>query len=91
MSARSLRGPLEIKGTFKDPAFRPQAKPLLARTAAAAALYAIAPPAALLALIETGPGEDIDCGTGKKIKTKRDGRANDEKKQNGAPPGNPKS
>ena len=34
-------------------------------SAAAAALYAIAPPAALLALIETGPGEDTDCyGTG---------------------------
>jgi hypothetical protein len=27
-------------------------------------LFAIAPPAALLALIETGPGEDVDCGKG---------------------------
>ena len=61
----SLRGPLEIGGTFKDPKFRPQAKSLLGRAAIAAALYAIAPPAALLALIETGPGESIDCYTGK--------------------------
>jgi uncharacterized protein involved in outer membrane biogenesis len=62
VSPVSLRGPLEISGTLKDPRFRPQVKPLLARAAAAAALYAVAPPAALLALIETGPGEDTDCG-----------------------------
>ena len=61
LSPLSLRGPLEIDGTFKDPAFHPKPKPLLARVAAAAALYAIAPPAALLALIETGPGENIEC------------------------------
>ncbi|HET9693412.1 MAG TPA: AsmA family protein [Steroidobacteraceae bacterium] len=63
----SLRGPLKIGGTFKDPEFRPEAKSLLGRAAVAAALYAIAPPAALLALIETGPGEDIDCYTGKEV------------------------
>jgi hypothetical protein len=34
----------------------------LLRTAAAAALYSVAPPAALLALIETGPGKSLDCG-----------------------------
>jgi len=66
VSPLSLRGPIEIGGTLKDPEFRPQAKPLLARAAAAVVLYAIAPPAALLALIETGPGEDVDCHTGKK-------------------------
>ena len=58
----ALRVPLRIGGTFKDPSFRPEAGPLIARTAAAAALYTLAPPAALLALIETGPGESIDCG-----------------------------
>jgi hypothetical protein len=68
MSPLSLRGPLEITGTLKDPEFRPQAKALLARVAAAAALYALAPPAALLALIETGPGEDTDCGKGKAVR-----------------------
>ena len=57
----SLRGPIEITGTFKHPKFLPKAKPLLARLAAAAALYTLAPPAALLALIETGPGENVDC------------------------------
>jgi len=36
-------------------------RPLLARAAVAAALHAIAPPAALLALIETGPGKDVGC------------------------------
>ena len=64
MSPLSLRGPLEIRGTLKDPEFQPKMKPLLARAVAATALYAIAPPAALLALIETGPGKDIECATG---------------------------
>ncbi|MFL6620907.1 MAG: AsmA family protein, partial [Povalibacter sp.] len=61
-SPLSLRTPLQIGGTFKDPSFHPEAGPLILRTAAAAALYSVAPPAALLALIETGPGKDIDCG-----------------------------
>jgi len=64
VSPVSLRGPLHIGGTFKDPSVLPEPAPLAGRVAAAAALYAIAPPAALLALIETGPGKDqrIDCG-----------------------------
>jgi len=57
----ALRVPLKIGGTFKDPSFHPEAGPLILRSAAAAALYSVAPPAALLALIETGPGENIDC------------------------------
>jgi AsmA family protein len=61
-SPLSLRAPLKVAGSFKDPSFRPEAGALALRGAAAAALYAIAPPAALLALIETGPGENIDCG-----------------------------
>ena len=70
----SLRGPLEVGGTFKDPKFRPQAKSLLGRAALAAALYAIAPPAALLAFIETGPGESVDCYTGKDKDDADDGK-----------------
>lgn len=62
VSPVSLRGPLHIGGTFKDPSFAPEPAPLALRGAAAAALYALAPPAALLALIETGPGKDVDCG-----------------------------
>lgn len=62
VSPVSLRVPLEVRGTFKDPSLSPQPGPLVARAAVAAVLYAIAPPAALLALIETGPGEDVGCG-----------------------------
>lgn len=62
-SPLTVRVPLKIGGTLKDPSFHPEAAPLLARTAAAAALYTIVPPAALLALIETGPGANIDCGS----------------------------
>lgn len=61
-SPLALRVPLEIGGTFKDPSIQPKTGPLVARAAAAAALYALAPPAALLALIETGPGENERCG-----------------------------
>jgi uncharacterized protein involved in outer membrane biogenesis len=60
----SLRSPLRVRGTLLDPSIRPQGGPLFLRGAAAAALYAVAPPAALLALIETGPGENADCGRG---------------------------
>ena len=58
----SLRSPLRLTGTLKHPKVRPEAGPLVARGLIAAALYSIAPPAALLALIETGPGEDTGCG-----------------------------
>lgn len=61
VSPVSLRVPLELRGTFKDPQLSPQPGPLVARAALAAALFAIAPPAALLALIETGPGKDVGC------------------------------
>ena len=62
MSPLALRTPLLIKGPMKDPGIRPKAGPLLARVAAGAVLGAIAPPLAALALIETGPGKDADCG-----------------------------
>ncbi|MBN5142125.1 AsmA family protein [Stenotrophomonas maltophilia] len=57
-----LRSPLHISGTFKDPSFRPDFKALGIRGAVALALGSIAPPAALLATIELGPGKDADCG-----------------------------
>lgn len=72
VSPVSLRGPLRVGGTFKDPSFRPEGKSLLARAAVAAALYAIAPPAALLAFVEIGPGEDVDCFQGKKKEKSRE-------------------
>ncbi|WP_312705536.1 AsmA family protein [Stenotrophomonas lactitubi] len=57
-----LRSPLRIGGTFKDPSFRPDFKALGLRGAVALTLGSIAPPAALLATIELGPGKDADCG-----------------------------
>lgn len=60
-SLLSLRSPLQVDGSFKDPDIHPKAGPLALRGLAAAALYGIAPPAALLALIETGPGQDTRC------------------------------
>jgi len=61
VSPVTLRSPLRIGGTLKDPSVLPEPAPLALRAAAAIALYALAPPAALLALIETGPGKDTDC------------------------------
>jgi uncharacterized protein involved in outer membrane biogenesis len=61
-SILSFRTPLVIGGTFKDPSFRPDLKKLGLRGAVALALGSIAPPAALLATIELGPGKDADCG-----------------------------
>ena len=57
----SLRSPLHIEGTFKDPEIALDKKALL-KTAAAVALGAlVAPVAALLPLIERGPGKNVDC------------------------------
>ena len=61
-SILSLRSPLRVGGTFKDPSFRPDLAALGVRGAIALALGSITPPAALLATFETGPGEDSDCG-----------------------------
>ena len=61
-SILSLRSPLVIGGTFTDPSFRPDVKRLGLRGALAIALGNIAPPAALLATLELGPGEDSNCG-----------------------------
>lgn len=57
----SLRSPLRVGGNFRNPTIRPQGGPLILRAAAAVGLYALAPPLALIALVETGPGEDADC------------------------------
>jgi len=61
-SILALRSPLVVGGTFKDPSFRPDLKRLGLRGAVAVALGSIAPPAALLATLEVGPGEDSACG-----------------------------
>ncbi|MGJ4804061.1 AsmA family protein [Luteimonas sp. SDU82] len=61
-SILALRSPLHVGGTFADPSFRPDFARLGLRGAFALALGSIAPPAALLATLELGPGEDSDCG-----------------------------
>lgn len=59
----SIRTPLEVDGSFADPSIGPKGGPLLLRGAAVAALAAVAPPLALLGLLETGPGRDNpQCG-----------------------------
>lgn len=57
----SLRTPVNLQGTFNHVDVSLEKKPLLARAAAAVVLAAVAPPAAILAFIETGPGEDTPC------------------------------
>jgi uncharacterized protein involved in outer membrane biogenesis len=62
MSPLSIRTPLKIGGTLADPSFGLKGGPFLLRGGAVAALASIAPPLALLGLIETGKGKDTDCG-----------------------------
>ena len=58
----SLRAPLWIDGSFKDPDIHPDYGRVGLRGALALALGSIAPPAALLATLELGPGKDAGCG-----------------------------
>jgi uncharacterized protein involved in outer membrane biogenesis len=57
-----LRTPINVKGSFKKPAVRPQIGPLAARAGAGLLLGAINPLLALIPFLESGPGEDTDCG-----------------------------
>jgi uncharacterized protein involved in outer membrane biogenesis len=57
----SLRTPVRLYGRFNQPDYELHKGPLLARAGGAIALLTVAPLAALLPLIETGPGEDSDC------------------------------
>lgn len=61
-SILSIRTPITIGGTLKDPAIGVQTSRLLARGGAAGALAVAFPPAAILAFIDPGLGEDSDCG-----------------------------
>jgi len=62
MSILSLRSPLKIAGTFAAPRPGPDKGALAARGGFALALGAVNPLLALAATIETGPGEDANCG-----------------------------
>ncbi|MES2529921.1 MAG: AsmA family protein [Pseudomonadota bacterium] len=61
MGILSLRTPVRLYGTFKNPDFQIDKGPLLARAGGALALAVAAPVAALIPLIETGPGEATNC------------------------------
>lgn len=61
MSIASLRGPIEVTGTFKQPSVHISDQ-TVARGAAAVALGALVGPlAALIPLIDTGPGHNSNC------------------------------
>jgi uncharacterized protein involved in outer membrane biogenesis len=57
----SLRTPVDLKGTFSHAEVSIEKKPIVARAGAAVALAVINPFAALIPLIETGPGKDTPC------------------------------
>ena len=57
----SLRTPVRVFGSFKNPDYLLEKGPLLARIGGAVALAAAAPLAALIPLLETGPGENTNC------------------------------
>lgn len=58
----SLRTPVHLYGTFRDPDFGLDKGKLMLRAGATAALAAINPLAALVPLLEPGSGKDTDCG-----------------------------
>jgi uncharacterized protein involved in outer membrane biogenesis len=59
----SLRGPIYVTGTLRNPALRPDYKKVGLRAAAAAAIGAVAAPvAALVATVQRGRDREIPCG-----------------------------
>lgn len=61
ISIFSGRAPLHVTGSFKEPSFAPDKTSLAKRGGAAILLGLLNPLAALIPLIETGPGEDSNC------------------------------
>ncbi len=61
MSLFSLRAPLRINGTFADPLVKLDKSRIALRLAGAAALAVLAPPAALLALVDLGEDDRQQC------------------------------
>ena len=57
----SLRSPLYVRGTFSDPDVSVDKGVLALRAGGALALAVVAPVAALLPLVNAGPGEDSEC------------------------------
>jgi hypothetical protein len=62
-SLLSLRGPINVTGTFTDPSVRPDLKRLTARGAAALVLGAVATPlAAVVPFVQLGQKQEVHCG-----------------------------
>lgn len=61
MRVLSLRAPLYVRGSFKQPSVKVDKGILAMKTGGAIALVILAPIAALMPLIKTGPGEDSEC------------------------------
>lgn len=57
----SLRTPVRVFGSFKNPDYALEKGPLLVRAGGAVALAIVSPLAALIPLLETGPGESTNC------------------------------
>lgn len=62
MSVLSLRSPLKVTGSLGAPNAGPDKGALAGRAGLALALGAVNPLLALAATVETGPGEDANCG-----------------------------
>ena len=62
MSILSLRSPLKIAGSFASPKAGPDKGALAGRAVLALAAGAVNPLLALAATVETGPGQDANCG-----------------------------
>ncbi len=60
-SLLALKGPIIIGGTFAHPVIRPEVAPVAARIGAAIGLGVLAPPLALLPLIDAGDAPSADC------------------------------
>jgi hypothetical protein len=60
MSFLSIRAPIHVTGSLLKPDFQPDMSAVI-RGGAAVLLGALALPAAIIPLIETGPGKDSDC------------------------------
>ncbi|SCK30384.1 AsmA protein [Variovorax sp. HW608] len=82
----SLRTPVRVYGSFSRPGYAFKKGPLIARGAAVAALTVVGPLASLVPLIETGPGQETDCG---KVRQQTQGearQANTPRKRRGSKP-----
>ena len=61
MRVLSLRAPLYVRGSFKQPHVRVDKGVLVMRAGGAVALVILAPIVALMPLIKTGPGDNSEC------------------------------